>query len=377
MKIISLCGVFVLLCCVVDAWVPLPGFLGFRGFRGFPRGFTGFTCKRPSDPANGKFTPLKSKYSVGQNITYSCDTGFKLSSSNNKRRCFVTKFVPGPPSCVDRDECRSRPCHPDANCRNTRGSFTCRCKSGYSGNGFQCRVRNSCASNPCHPDADCTNTDAGFECECKAGYTGDGTTCTDVNECSSKPCHNRATCTNSPGSYSCKCRNGYTGDGAQCSDINECQAQPCDANAGCINTPGRYVCSCNRGYRGNGRTCTKLAECPTPDVDIPDGRVENNRFGGSYYEGELVRVVCDVNYKLSEFGSLAKFDRYIYRCGSDGKWTGRLPECTGTCLHACRGFPSFANNAGLTMSTPSCGCEVSCKDDESCCEDYDRYCNRP
>ncbi|XP_076818445.1 uncharacterized protein LOC143464524 [Clavelina lepadiformis] len=449
MKIISLCGVLVLMCCGVDAQFGFPGIFKF-------------TCKRPSNPANGKFTPSKSKYNIGRSITYSCNTGFKLSSPKSKRTCVINTFVPGPPSCVDinecennpchsdatctntkgsfrcrcktgysgngkfcadRDECRSRPCHPDANCRNTRGSFTCRCKSGYSGDGFRCRdvnectrspcdenadctnikgsfrcrckdgfigngrecVRNSCASNPCHSDADCTNTDAGFQCECKAGYTGDGTTCTDVNECSSRPCHNRgATCTNSPGSYSCKCRNGYTGDGKQCSDINECQTQPCDANARCINTPGRYFCSCNLGYGGNGRTCTKLAECPTPDLDIANGRVSDNRFG-TYYEGNVLRVICDVNYKLNEFvvlGSIGRFDRNSYQCGSDGEWAGEIPECIGSCLHACRRVPVFPPFPGAPpprptpTPTPPCGCLESCKDDESCCEDYDRYCNK-
>ena len=39
---------------------------------------------------------------------------------------------------VDIDECSSDPCHSNATCNNTIGSFTCTCVSGYSGDGFQC-----------------------------------------------------------------------------------------------------------------------------------------------------------------------------------------------------------------------------------------------
>ena len=39
---------------------------------------------------------------------------------------------------ADIDECLSDPCHSNATCNNTDGSFTCTCISGYSGDGFQC-----------------------------------------------------------------------------------------------------------------------------------------------------------------------------------------------------------------------------------------------
>jgi len=29
-------------------------------------------------------------------------------------------------------------CHANATCTNTQGSFSCACKTGYSGNGFNC-----------------------------------------------------------------------------------------------------------------------------------------------------------------------------------------------------------------------------------------------
>ena len=41
--------------------------------------------------------------------------------------------------CTDIDECgRSDACHVNADCRNTLGSYTCTCRSGYHGNGVIC-----------------------------------------------------------------------------------------------------------------------------------------------------------------------------------------------------------------------------------------------
>ena len=41
---------------------------------------------------------------------------------------------------TDIDECASGGdnCHSNANCTNTDGSFSCTCRSGYSGNGVDC-----------------------------------------------------------------------------------------------------------------------------------------------------------------------------------------------------------------------------------------------
>jgi len=34
--------------------------------------------------------------------------------------------------------------------------------------------------NNCHPNANCTDTVGSYTCECKDGYTGDGVTCTSM-----------------------------------------------------------------------------------------------------------------------------------------------------------------------------------------------------
>ena len=43
--------------------------------------------------------------------------------------------------CLDVDECTASPsvCDVNANCKNTRGSYSCTCKTGFSGDGKTCR----------------------------------------------------------------------------------------------------------------------------------------------------------------------------------------------------------------------------------------------
>lgn len=39
---------------------------------------------------------------------------------------------------IDVDECTDSPCHLNANCANTFGSFKCTCDGGYEGDGMSC-----------------------------------------------------------------------------------------------------------------------------------------------------------------------------------------------------------------------------------------------
>ncbi len=42
---------------------------------------------------------------------------------------------------IDINECLANPCHVNATCNDTEGSFVCQCDAGYSGNGFNCSSR--------------------------------------------------------------------------------------------------------------------------------------------------------------------------------------------------------------------------------------------
>ena len=39
----------------------------------------------------------------------------------------------------DIDECLSSPCHTNATCNNTIGSFICKCEKGFTGDGTNCQ----------------------------------------------------------------------------------------------------------------------------------------------------------------------------------------------------------------------------------------------
>lgn len=44
-------------------------------------------------------------------------------------------------NCAEINECAANlhSCHENAECINTIGSYTCRCKDGYEGDGIQCK----------------------------------------------------------------------------------------------------------------------------------------------------------------------------------------------------------------------------------------------
>jgi hypothetical protein len=77
-----------------------------------------------------------------------CNSGF----SGNGFNCSSKSFIRVSKLCtfllivyfllflcfVDIDECLSNPCHVNASCSDTEGSFVCQCHAGYSGNGFNC-----------------------------------------------------------------------------------------------------------------------------------------------------------------------------------------------------------------------------------------------
>ncbi|CAH3181306.1 unnamed protein product [Porites lobata] len=69
----------------------------------------------------------------------------------------------------------------------------------------------------CHSDAYCTNTKHSFTCTCKAGYTGDGVNnCADINECNTgkHSCDvSSSVCYNTIGSFGCACKEGYSENG--------------------------------------------------------------------------------------------------------------------------------------------------------------------
>ena len=171
-------------------------------------------------------------------------------------------------------------CDEKAECRNTLGSYSCHCLTGYHGNGQECSNVNECLNgkHQCHKNAICIDNIGSYTCKCKQGYKMIGNECIDVNECNEGlgNCHYNADCINLDGSFKCECEKGFTGNGVSiCHDVNEClnaTLHQCPRNSYCINDIGSHECVCYPGFfkeedrchqclDNGGGYCHKYAEC--------------------------------------------------------------------------------------------------------------------
>ncbi|XP_077573619.1 fibrillin-2-like [Stigmatopora nigra] len=228
-----------------------------------------------------------------------CNSGFALTAEER--------------NCTDIDECRISPdlCG-HGTCVNTPGSFECECFEGYE-SGFMmmknCMDIDECERNPllCRGGT-CLNNEGSYECECPPGHSlsADGSACEDVNECqlSDNLCKN-GQCVNMAGTYQCSCDTGYqaTPDRQGCVDIDECTIMNGGCETHCTNSEGSYECSCSEGYAlmPDLRTCSDIDECEeTPDI-CDGGQCTN--IPGEYrclcYDGFMasmdMRTCIDVN----------------------------------------------------------------------------------
>nr|XP_046247842.1 fibrillin-2b isoform X2 [Scatophagus argus] len=115
----------------------------------------------------------------------------------------------------------------------------------------------------------CRNTIGSFKCRCNSGFalTAEERNCTDIDECNFQNICVFGTCQNLPGMFRCVCDDGYELDrsGGNCTDINEC-ADPVNCiNGLCVNTPGSYLCNCPADFElnptGVGCVDTRVGNC--------------------------------------------------------------------------------------------------------------------
>ncbi len=179
------------------------------------------------------------------------------------------------PIGVPVDECAATtpPCHANATCTDLTAGFTCVCRAGYSGNGFECTDSDGCAGAPCYDGVSCTDVVApgeGFDCgECPTGMTGDGVACEEINGCLGEPCDPRAGCTDliSPlvGFQCGACPTGTEGNGETCDEVDGCEGSPCYEGVACedVLSPGvGFDCGqCPSGLSGDGETCVEINGC--------------------------------------------------------------------------------------------------------------------
>ncbi|KAJ8777431.1 hypothetical protein J1605_014814 [Eschrichtius robustus] len=228
-------------------------------------------------------------------------------------------------NCTDIDECRISPdlCGSGI-CVNTPGSFECECFEGYE-SGFMmmknCMDIDECERNPllCRGGT-CVNTEGSFQCDCPLGHelSPSREDCVDINECSLSDnlCRN-GKCVNMIGTYQCSCNPGYqaTPDRQGCTDIDECMIMNGGCDTQCTNAEGSYECSCSEGYAlmPDGRSCADIDECEN-NPDICDGGQCTN-IPGEYrclcYDGFMASMdmktcidvnECDLNSNICMFG---------------------------------------------------------------------------
>ncbi|KAG7229887.1 hypothetical protein INR49_009604 [Caranx melampygus] len=127
------------------------------------------------------------------------------------------------------DACQGKPCYRGVTCQSKAepDQFTCgECPDNTVSNGkqgYKCFEHDMCNPPfpfPCHKDADCHSTKQNYTCTCKPGFTGDGYNCTDIDECAElSTCPNaKFECKNKPGSVECLCRYKVTKDNDGCGD---------------------------------------------------------------------------------------------------------------------------------------------------------------
>lgn len=273
-----------------------------------------------------------------------CDRGFTTKYANSNAAQIT---------CLDINECSGHHrCHPNADCINTEGSYTCKCKPGYAGNGYFCQAQLSCDSGVgCDVNANCfiNSTTSLPDCKCKDGYFGNGYYCVkseDENrpDCRSpeSPCPANASCvpTGQGDKHLCMCKSGYIGNGYSCQLLSTANCDPpCGKDALCAfnATVNTNQCKCYPGFFGNGFNCireTQLHSCLNdtechikakcqfaPETQVKYCTCNDGYIGDGKYcartELDRTELDCKVNQVCSEDANClynALEERYSCKC---------------------------------------------------------------
>uniref|UniRef100_A0A3B4WAH1 EGF-like domain-containing protein n=1 Tax=Seriola lalandi dorsalis TaxID=1841481 RepID=A0A3B4WAH1_SERLL len=223
-------------------------------------------------------------------LTTTCSSNMTCSNTPGAYACSCfLDLVYDKGTCVSEDTClnASSACHPLAECHQYQGSFYCRCRDGYEGNGTDCLDMDECERSQgevCPAFSHCFNTDGSYICDCVEGFEDNRTHCQDVDECltgsftcpnnSSNSslcldvdecllgliqCPNFSNCLNTVGSFVCECQEGYQGNRTHCEDIDEClDNSTCPEHSKCINTNGGYLCLCDAGFSSPHSVCFNI-----------------------------------------------------------------------------------------------------------------------
>lgn len=344
---------------------------GSCGDTGKPRPL-GVPCEDKAQCGSGTCADIGDNSLCTESCTSSCSTA---GIACFKGLCTPVDFCD--PDSATGPGCAGSPCatcDANATCVNERGTFTCRCPTGYSGDGQKC-VQNPCKdSKPCKNNGRCINDAGRSTCRCAAGFTGahcetdvddctpnpcknegvchdgvDTFTCVcpehftgdrcdiDVDDCpEDNPCNNGGVCEDGLGQFTCRCANGY--EGARCAvEVDECQPNPCHAGARCTDKIASFHCACPPGYAG--------ATCEEPSACTEDVHCATEQFCDG---ATCTSDVCDPSV-------MSCHDGQVQACLSNGS--------AAEILFTCPGGTHFASECQET-GTDEAHC--TCEDDWDC-----------
>ncbi|XP_062499001.1 fibrillin-2-like [Corticium candelabrum] len=265
----------------------------------------------------------------GQNVTFSCNAGYRLLGSNSRVCGEDSQWSATQPICEDIDECaeQSHNCaQVGGKCNNTAGSFTCSCIDCYAGDGTTCTL------------IDC----GGLATPSQGTKSSSQTTCRTTVAFSC----NSGFRLNGSSSRTCQNNGRWSGNSSSCIDINECTegSHNCAPIGGmCANTVGSFTCTCINCYAGDGTACT-LVDCG--GLATPSNGVKNSIHTTC---GTTVAFSCNTGFDLR--GSNSR------NCQHNGLWSGNQPTCRDIDECSIGSHKCHTNaNCTNTIGNYSCSC---------------------